>query len=210
MESYGKLMFTPAVQAEQRARGSREMCERIAERAAPGALGPDESAFIASRTSVYIASVSENGWPYVQHRGGPHGFLKVLNENTVGFADYRGNAQYITSGNLRSDARVSLFAMDYPRKARLKLQGHASMIPADADPALAEKLATEGGGRVERIVLIRVKAFDWNCPQYITPRFDTSEIAALVAPELERLETRNAELEAELARLRADKEREET
>ena len=209
MESFGKLMFTPAVAAEQTAQGSRDMCSRIAEAPGPDALGPDESAFLTSRTSVYLASTSESGWPYIQHRGGPRGFLKVLDGTTIGLADYRGNRQYITTGNLRGDDRVSVFAMDYPRKARLKLQGHATMIPADANPELAARLATEGEGRVERVLTIRVVAFDWNCPQFITPRFDTSEIAALVAPELERLETRNAELVAEIARLRADNEREE-
>ncbi|WP_298914957.1 pyridoxamine 5'-phosphate oxidase family protein [uncultured Roseobacter sp.] len=195
-------MFTPAVQAEQKARGSRDANARMVARGAPDGLGEDEIAFLTSRTSLYIATVSETGWPYVQHRGGPRGFLKVLDAQTIGFADYRGNRQYVSTGNLKNDDRVSLFAMDYPRKARLKLIGHATLVDADAAPDLAQALASGEQGKVEHLVTIRIAAFDWNCPQFITPRFDTAEIAALVAPELERLETENARLADELASLR--------
>ena len=128
--------------------------------------------------------MSETGWPYLQHRGGPRGFLKVLDVDTVGFADYRGNRQFISQGNLARDDRVSLFAMDYPRQSRMKLQGHASMRAAADAPDLVDRLATEGQGRVERVVTIRIIAFDWNCPQYITRRFDEAEVNALVAPHL--------------------------
>lgn len=201
-------MFTPAVQAEQAAQGSRETYARMVERGGPAGLGADETAFLAARTSIYMATVSETGWPYVQHRGGPQGFLKVLDPQTIGFAEYRGNRQYVSTGNLKEDDRVSIFAMDYPRKARLKLVGHATVVQADDAPDLAEKLTTEGQGKVERFLQITIAAFDWNCPQFITPRFNTAEVATLVAPELERLETENARLATELANLRTQLERE--
>lgn len=201
MQRYDELMFTPAVLALQDIEGSREMYAR-GYGARTRALGPDDVAFLESRASFYMASVSETGWPYIQHRGGPVGFLKVLDDHTIGFADYKGNKQHISHGNVAGDARVSLFAMDYPRKARMKLQGHATFQNAADDPALAAQLAVEGEGRVERLVTIKLDAFDWNCPQFITPRFDSAEIAQLVGPEMDKLNARIAELEAENARLR--------
>ncbi|AXI45441.1 pyridoxamine 5'-phosphate oxidase [Sulfitobacter sp. SK012] len=203
MKPYGDIMFTPTMLEAQARAGSQEANLARYQRLRPEGLGPDEVAFLQSRTTIYMATVTADGWPYVQHRGGPVGFLKVLNPQTIGFTDYRGNRQFITTGNLVTDDRVSIFAMDYARKARLKLQGHGRMIDAADDPDLAAQLATPGQGRVERIMTITLAAFDWNCPQYITPRFDTAEMTALVGPELTRLETRNAELEAELAQLRA-------
>jgi len=206
METFGKIMFTPAVAAEQDRIGSRHTYARMAARSAPEGLGEDEIAFLTSRTSIYMATVSETGWPYVQHRGGPRGFLKVLDPQTIGFADYRGNQQLVSKGHLAGDDRVSIFAMDYPRKARLKLLGHARMQNAEDAPELTHALETEDAGRVERVVTISLVAFDWNCPQYITPRFDTEELSALVGPEMSKLETRIAELEAENASLRAKQE----
>lgn len=202
MTSYADLMFTSAVQAEQDAIGSRDLYAARYAAKQDERLGENEVAFLSGRTSIYLGTVNSDGWPYVQHRGGPVGFIKVLDDRTIGFADYRGNKQLITKGNLRSDDRVSIFAMDYPRKARLKLQGHATLVDAADAPDLAQTLTTPGQGRVERIMTITVVAFDWNCPQFITPRFDASEMTALVGPELSRLETRNAELEAENADLR--------
>lgn len=201
MQRYDELMFTPTVQALQEVEGSREMYAR-SYGARTRVLGPDDIGFLESRSSIYMATVSETGWPYIQHRGGPVGFLKVLDDHTLGFADYRGNKQHISEGNVAGDARVSLFAMDYPRKARLKLQGRAFFQSAADDPALAERFAVEGQGRVERLVTIEIDAFDWNCPQFITPRFDAAEIAQLVGPEMDKLTARVAELEAELASLR--------
>lgn len=203
MRNYSDLMFTPAVADAQTAEGSREMNARRAAEEAPAGLGPDEAAFLESRTSFYMASVSETGWPYIQHRGGPRGFLKVLGPTTLGFADYRGNRQVITKGNLTGEARVSLFAMDYARQGRLKLQGRATMRAVAGAPTTLSQLTTEGEGRVERVVLIEVEAFDWNCPQFITPRFDAHEMTALVGPELDRLEARIRELEQENAALKA-------
>ena len=206
MDSYAKHMFTPAALGAQDEAGTREKYARVYETRLRGPMDADVRAFLESRTSIYIASIGETGWPYVQHRGGPLGFLKVLGDDLIGFADYKGNKQFITKGNLATSDRVSIFAMDYARKARLKLIGHASMIGAEDDSDLASKLATDGQGPVERLMTIRIVALDWNCPQYITPRFDTSEMTALVGPEMSRLQTHVAELEAELAALRAQQE----
>lgn len=203
MENYADVMFTKAVRAEQDRDGTGDMYAAKYPDRTKAEFGPEERAFLESRTSIYMASVSETGWPYVQHRGGPVGFLKVLDGTRFGFADYRGNRQYISKGNLAAgDGRVSVFAMDYPRKARLKLQGIATMIDAGDDPDLAAALTVEGQGRVERLVTINVVAMDWNCPQFITPRFDAGEIAQLVGPELDKKDARIAELEAEIAALK--------
>lgn len=158
-------------------------------------LGEREAEFIAARDSFYMATVGETGWPYVQHRGGPAGFVRVLDEKTLGFADFRGNRQYVSVGNLQGNDRVSLFFMDYAGKTRLKLLGRARTLAPD-DPVVAEKLAVPGyRGLPERGLLIDVEAFDWNCSQHITPRFTLPEIEAATAP----LRTRIAELEAALA-----------
>ncbi|MEM6306153.1 MAG: pyridoxamine 5'-phosphate oxidase family protein [Pseudomonadota bacterium] len=201
MPNYADLMFTKAVQAEQEAEGSKGLYDSRYAAKGEEALGADERAFLESRTSIYIASVNAEGWPYVQHRGGPAGFIKVLDDHTIGFADYRGNRQLITKGNLNGDDRVSIFAMDYPRKSRLKLQGHATLEHMRDRQDLVERMHTMGQGRVERFMTIRIAAFDWNCPQFITPRFDTAEITKMVGPELERLEQENAALKAKLAAL---------
>lgn len=201
MRRYDEVMFTEAVKALQEADGAAEMYARSYGKRTH-ALNADEVNFLTSRTSFYLATVSETGWPYIQHRGGPAGFLKVLDDHTLGFADYRGNKQHITEGNLVGDNRVSLFAMDYPRKARMKLQGRATFQAAEQNADLAAQLSVEGQGRVERLVTIAIEAFDWNCPQFITPRFDAAEIAQLVGPEMDKLQARVAELEAEIARLK--------
>lgn len=131
-------------------------------------LGPAEAAFISARDGFYLASVSATGWPYIQFRGGPKGFLRVLDETTLGYADFRGNKQYLTMGNIAGDDRVALFLMDYTRRRRLKILGHMTV---DEDPGLPARLAVPGyAATVERAVRIRVEAFDWNCPQHIPPR----------------------------------------
>ena len=201
MTSYADIMFTPEVEAEQAQVGSKGKYDARYDAKQDEPLGQAEQDFLTSRSTLYIASVNSLGWPYIQHRGGPLGFLKVLDPFTIGFADYLGNRQLITKGNLNTDDRVSIFAMDYARKARLKLQGHATLQNAEDAPELVEKLATDGEGRVQRVMSIRIVAWDWNCPQFITPRFDAHEMTALVGPEISRLETRNAELEAEVAKL---------
>jgi predicted pyridoxine 5'-phosphate oxidase superfamily flavin-nucleotide-binding protein len=159
-------------------------------------LGPDEAEFIASRDSFYLATVNQDGWPYVQHRGGAPGFLRVLDPATLTFADFRGNRQLVSTGNVARNDRVALFLMDYPGRRRLKILGHATRIEAAAEPELAKALAGDAlVPRVERIFAIRVAGFDWNCPSYITPRYTESEVRAVIAP----LEARIAQLEAQLA-----------
>jgi hypothetical protein len=150
-----------------------------------------------------MATVSEDGWPYIQHRGGPRGFLKLLSDTQIGFADYRGNRQYVSVGNLETEKRVSLFLMDYPNRARLKLLGKARVQEADANPDLAAELAVAGEGKVERLFTIEVEAFDWNCPQFITPRFTEAELSSSLTPlvdELQTLRQENAFLKQELGR----------
>ncbi len=201
MNNYAELMFTDAVRALQDGAGTREKYERLYPHRTKETLGEDEKAFLETRSTIYIATVSETGWPYIQHRGGPTGFLKVLGPTKLGFADYRGNQQFISQGNLQGETRLSLFAMDYARKARLKVQGHAQMVMASDDPDLAAKLATDGEGPVERLMTIDVVAVDWNCPQYITQRFDANEMAQVLAPQITKLTDRIDLLEQEIARL---------
>jgi ferredoxin-NADP reductase/predicted pyridoxine 5'-phosphate oxidase superfamily flavin-nucleotide-binding protein len=145
------------------------------------ALSEFEQAFITERDSFYQATVSQSGWPYVQHRGGPVGFLKVLDDQTIGYADFSGNRQYISVGNLRGDERVSLLLMDYPGRQRLKIWGRARVVNEHSEPELLTKLEpTDFRGPVERGIVIRVEAFDWNCPKYITPRYSQREVEALL------------------------------
>ena len=197
-----EIATTPAVKAAQEAQGSRRSYARQEEGEPHNdRLGEAEAGFIATRDSFYLASVSETGWPYLQHRGGPAGFLRVLDETTLGFADLRGNRQYLSLGNLTADDRLCLFLMDYSRRARLKIFGRARFHDLAAEPELARRLIVPGYRAVpERGVTIKVEAFDWNCPQHITPRFSEAELAPALAPVRQRLE----ELEVDNARLRAE------
>jgi len=202
MPNFYELAFTPAVKEEQQRHGSRAQYLRMEKSGTHGSeLGPDEQHFISLRDSFYMASVSETGWPYVQHRGGPPGFVHVLNPKQIGFADFRGNKQYISLGNFDKDDRVALFFMDYPNQTRLKVLGHVEIHEGDAAaPALIESLrAADYSAVIERVILIRTEGFDWNCPQHITPRFTASEIEAELAPLRRKL----AALEAENAALKA-------
>lgn len=203
MKHFGDIAFTPHVKAQQEARGSLGLYDGMLSRPVPDGLSEREAAFISMRDSFYMATVSEEGWPYIQHRGGPRGFLKVLSPTQLGFADYRGNRQYISVGNLNSEKRVSLFLMDYPNRARLKLLGRASVQEASAAPDLARQLDIDGQGKVERLFTIDIEAFDWNCPQFITPRFTEEELASSLAPLVEEVQTlrqENAFLKQELGR----------
>lgn len=199
--AFAEIAFTPAVRAVQVRQGSAATYDRaLAPEADPAdRIGPDEAAFIAARDGFYQATVSETGWPYVQFRGGPPGFLKVLDERTIGYADFRGNRQYVSVGNLAANDRVSLILMDYPNRARLKVLGHARTV---AEPALIERLHVPGyRARPERAVLITVAALDWNCPQHIPQRFTLAELRPHLDPlaaELERLRAENAALRARL------------
>jgi predicted pyridoxine 5'-phosphate oxidase superfamily flavin-nucleotide-binding protein len=159
-----------------------------------------EIAFITTRDSFYMASVSETGWPYVQHRGGKAGFLKVVDQQTMAFADYRGNRQYISAGNFAANDRTCLFLMDYVRRARLKIYAYVEQVELDADQQLAKFVSDpDYRGRAERIFKLRLEAFDWNCPQHITPRYTEHEVGQAIAPLRDRLQ----QLEAENAALRA-------
>ena len=142
-----------------------------------------EAAFIAERDSLYMATVSESGWPYVQHRGGPPGFIRILDEKTLAIPDFRGNRQYITTGNLAANDRAALILMDYPHRRRLKIYAHIEARDLAADPELAAKLTLpDYRAKVERGLIIHLAAFDWNCPQHITPRFSEAELAPALAP----------------------------
>ena len=166
------------------------------------AFTENEEAFIAARDSFYMATVSETGWPYVQHRGGPPGFLKVIDETTLAFADFRGNRQYISVGNLDANDRVALILVDYPRRARLKILAHAERLAVDAEPGLLERVSEPGyGAKPERVFRLKLAAFDWNCPQHIVPRFTEAEISRAVRPLQEKLEALEAENRALRQRL---------
>jgi uncharacterized protein len=188
--AFSEIAFTDSVRSMQTRYGSRtayaklDFAEDRRDR-----LSENEIEFLAEHDSFYMASVGENGWPYVQHRGGPKGFLKVLNDKTIGFADFRGNKQYISVGNLRTDDRVSLFIMDYPNRQRLKLWARAKIIQAEDDSALVAKLELPGyEARVERGIILTVEAMDWNCPQHITPRYSKAEVDGLMAPLLDEIQ----------------------
>jgi uncharacterized protein len=198
------LLFSDAVKAAQAANGSRDAyARRDGATAAPDLLTPNEAAFIAARDSFYMASIGAGGWPYIQHRGGPVGFVKVLDERRLGLADFRGNRQYVSVGNLADDPRAALFFMDYPQRARLKLLGRVRSVMLADEPELAAALTDPGyGAKIERGFVIEVEAFDWNCPQHITPRVTLAEIA----PAIQSLKDRIAELEAELVRHRSGSE----
>ena len=194
LHKYLEIASTPAVKGARQHYGSAGQYARIDGTLDPGApprnhlLGPEEEAFIARSDAFYLASVSETGWPYLQFRGGPIGFLKVLDSKTLGFADFRGNRQYITTGNVAGNDRVSLFLMDYAHQRRLKIFGHMHVADATADTALAARLSVPGyDARVERAVTIAIEAFDWNCPQHITPRFSEAELAEWLEPAKARL-----------------------
>ncbi len=204
---FQELAFTPLVKENQAKHGSRRQYERMEKSAPQGddALGPDEQTFITHRDSFYMASVSETGWPYIQHRGGFTGFVHILNPSTIGFADFRGNKQYISLGNLQHDSRVALFFMDYPHQTRLKVLGRIEVHENDAEAAAFLKSfpPTDRSDIVERVILIHVEAFDWNCPQHITPRFTAEELEQSLAPIRERLaqlEAENADLSAKLSK----------
>jgi predicted pyridoxine 5'-phosphate oxidase superfamily flavin-nucleotide-binding protein len=175
-DKFMQLVLTPAVQRAQDQYFGRHQVVQDAPETNP--LTPDEADFIASRDSFYMATISETGWPYIQHRGGPPGFVKVLSPNLIGFADFRGNRQLISTGNLAATDRVALFLMDYPSRTRLKLLAPGPLR-----------------GNIERLFLIQIVSYDWNCQQHITPRFTTAEVEAQTAPLKARIE----ELEAKIA-----------
>ncbi|MBB6174803.1 hypothetical protein HNR23_004863 [Nocardiopsis mwathae] len=209
MSRYARLAFTDTVRQLQQDEGTRpahwkDLGEAVGWERDP--LGERETEFITGRDGFYLASVGETGWPYIQFRGGPPGFVHVLDPLTLACADVRGNRQYITNGNLKTDGRVALFFMDYARQSRLKLFGHAHTRHLDADPDLAERVSSpRTAGRVERVMVIDLEGYDWNCPKHIPRRRTDAELA----PTFERLralEEENELLRKRLAELGADPE----
>ena len=198
--AFAEIAFTPNVQAVQQQMGSAEPYAKFLKSDADPAdrLGDAEAEFIAARDGFYQATVSETGWPYVQFRGGPAGFLKVLDDRTIAYADFRGNRQYLSVGNLAGDDRVSLILMDYPNRRRLKVWARARLVDGAADPDLIARLHdADYRARPERAVILTVEAFDWNCPQHIPQRLTMQELEPLVAPmrdEIARLCAENKSL----------------
>ena len=193
------VAFTPAVKAVQERRGSRKSYRRMEETGGwQTKITPELADFLAQRDSAFLATANAVGQPYVQHRGGPTGFIRVLDEKTLGFADYVGNRQYITTGNLTDNDRAFLLFMDYAHKRRVKIWGRARVVIDD--PQLLARLMPDGyDARPEQAILFTVEAWDTNCPQHIPQKFDAADVAVLV----EKLEHRISELEAENSRLRA-------
>ena len=193
------VAFTPAVKAIQSRKGSRDAYARAEERGGwRTEIDDNLAAFLADASSLYFATASADGQPYIQHRGGPKGFVKILDKNTLAFADYSGNRQFITQGNLSENPKAHIFLMDYAHRRRVKLWGEARVV--DDDPALLESLMPRGyKARPEQVILFKISAWDTNCPQHIPQKFDAADVAAALAAR----DTRIAELEAELAAAKA-------
>jgi predicted pyridoxine 5'-phosphate oxidase superfamily flavin-nucleotide-binding protein len=189
------VAFTPAVKAIQTRKGSRDGYAHVEARGGwRTEIDEHLAAYLAAANSMYLATASADGQPYIQHRGGPKGFVKILDKNTLAFADYRGNRQFITQGNLSENAKAHIFLMDYAHRRRVKIWGEARVV--DDDPALLQSLMPQGyKARPEQIILFRISAWDTNCPQHIPQKFDAAEVAAALAAR----DARIAELEAELA-----------
>ncbi|GLZ76220.1 pyridoxamine 5'-phosphate oxidase [Actinorhabdospora filicis] len=198
---FAQLAFTPGVRRHQAAHGSERAYRGMAEGPSTAdALGDDERLFIGRRDSFYLGTVGETGWPYIQHRGGPEGFLKVLDDHTLAFADFRGNRQYISRGNLDHDDRVSLFLMDYAEQVRLKLLGRARVV--EDDPELFARLHTpDYRAKVERAIVITVEGFDWNCPQHIPVLYPAEVVERVIGRIQEQAEEEKAALLARIAEL---------
>jgi len=201
--AFAEIAFTPEVLAEQARQGSAgSYAKFLKAEAAPGdEIGPEEADFITRRDGFYQASVTETGWPYVQFRGGPVGFLKVLDSKTIAYADFRGNRQYLSVGNLRGDDRVAMILVDYPNRRRLKVWGHAKIVDIKDDPALVARLHDpDYRAKPERAVVITIAALDWNCPQHLPQRLTLEELEPILTPlreELQQLRAENAALRGE-------------
>jgi predicted pyridoxine 5'-phosphate oxidase superfamily flavin-nucleotide-binding protein len=202
-KGFYEKMFTESVKQAQEHYGSRKAFERIEARQSASdraCLGDAEIDFIEARDGFYMATVNEEGQPYIQFRGGPPGFLKVLDEKTLAFADFRGNLQYVSVGNLKANDRAALFLMDYAHQRRLKLLVRVEVKDASDAPDLMQKLETSGyKAKIERAMILHVEAHDWNCPQHITPRYTADEIRATLAPLNEYI----TKLETEIIELRS-------
>lgn len=197
---FAQLMFSDSVKQAQIESGTRRANERYESVERLSELTENEAWFIGERDGFYMATVNENGHPYVQFRGGPKGFLKVLDEKTLAYADFRGNLQNISIGNLKANSKAALILMDYSNRARLKILAEIEVINAKDDPGLIAKLEMPGyRAKVERAMILRIAAYDWNCPQHITPRYTLEEIEQAIKPLREKI----VELQSEVVRLRA-------
>ena len=192
------VAFTPAVKEIQARKGSRHAYAHVEQNGGwRTEIDDNLAAFLADTNSLYFATASADGQPYIQHRGGPKGFVKILDKNTLAFADYSGNRQYITQGNLSENPKVNIFLMDYAHRRRVKIWGEARVV--DDDPALLQSLMPQGyKARPEQVILFKISAWDTNCPQHIPQKFDAADVATALAPR----DARIAELEAELAALK--------
>lgn len=198
-KNFAEIAFSESVKAQQQKYGSRKSYARMEAMARGNELSENEVEFIAARDGFYLATVGESGFPYVQFRGGPKGFLKVLDQRTLAYADFRGNLQYVSVGNLTRNDRAALILMDYANRQRLKIYARIEIVEAKDAPELIARLQdTSYEAQVERAMVLHLEAFDWNCPQHITPRYTIEEIRELNAPLYEHV----AKLETELERLK--------
>lgn len=195
--NYAKLAFTDVIKAIQKKEGSRNAYERMEQMILPDGLSFREVNFIKERNSFYVASLGENGYPYIQHRGGSKGFLKFIDIKTLAFLDFTGNKQYITTGNIQTHKKVSLILVDYPNKTRLKIYAEAEIVSLDEQPDLLEKLKLEDYKyKAERVFVFHIKAFDWNCPQHITPRYTIDDISKMVKEQNDYIENLEQEVKS--------------
>jgi predicted pyridoxine 5'-phosphate oxidase superfamily flavin-nucleotide-binding protein len=205
-KSFGSLVFTPVIKELQERYGSRRQYERMEELGgAPRGLGPEERDFLSEQDTFFMASLGATGWPYVQHRGGPKGLLKVIDDHTIAFADFRGNKQYISTGNLMTDNRVALILVDFPRQLRLKILGRVEIFEGEKAKDWLSKVRDPGyKATTERVYVIHIEAFDWNCQQHIIPRFSEEEIREAMEPverQMQALVEDNKKLREQLAQI---------
>ncbi|SEW00603.1 hypothetical protein SAMN05428988_1188 [Chitinophaga sp. YR573] len=199
-KNFASLAFTAAVKEMQEKLGSRKSYARLEKETYVDGLTQHEIDFIADRDSFYMATIGENGYPYIQHRGGPKGFVKVLDTKKIGFIDFRGNMQYISVGNIQTNNNVSLIMVDYPSRARLKILGKVTIVELKDDPALYQLLdLPDYAFKPERMITLDIEAYDWNCPQHITPRYTIEEIEDAFATQVNQI----TEMENEIEKLKA-------
>jgi predicted pyridoxine 5'-phosphate oxidase superfamily flavin-nucleotide-binding protein len=204
--NYAKFAFTNAIKALQEGQGSRKAYEKAEKNNVVDGLSDNEIAFIRDRDSFYMATYGENGYPYIQHRGGPKGFVKVIDNHTIGFVDFSGNKQYISVGNLATQSHTALILLSYPHRARLKLYADARVVDIRDNPALFNDLdPADYPHKPERMIVLDIKAYDWNCPQHITPRYTIEEIQEAFAPQKEYIQRLEEEVKELKERLTADK-----
>jgi uncharacterized protein len=204
--SIGSLLFTPVIKQLQERYGSRQQYERMkGSEASHDHFTAFEVEFLAERDSFYWATVGATGWPYVQHRGGPKGFLKVIDDHTLALADFRGNKQFISTGNLLTDNRVAMILVDYPRQARLKILGRVEVLEGEKANVWMDRVRMPGyKAIIERVFVIHVEAYDWNCPQHITPRYTAEQIHEAVhtlEERLQKVEEENEQLRKQIAQM---------